>query len=582
MSFSGVDRVSIDETGDLLLHVGTKTIRQHRPVAYQDTTQGRRNVDADYLVLGRERVVIALGDYDRRRPLVIDPVLAYSSYFGGNADDQVRALAVDAHGNIYLTGVTQSTNFPRANAAQNTKAGDANNLDAFVTKLNPAGTTVFFSTYFGGSGYENSAAETAGSIAVDVNGNVYVAGDTASNDFPTTNGVFQPTYGAGTNSPADGFVAKFSATGALVFSSYLGGTDVDHINGVAVASDGDVIVSGRTRSTAVENFPLVNARDNTLSGNADAFVARIEANGSALVFSTYIGGTGDELSFYRSGHAIDAQGNVYISGLTSSVDYPTTAGVIRTVRTNSTYDGFVTKLSADGQTILASTWYGGTNGENHVADVAVATNGDVVLTGETAATAGLPLVNAFQTTYQGGLRDGFVARVNGALTTVVFSTYFGGNDRDVAKDVTIDATGAIHIVGTTRSPVFPLMQQVQGTLAGGNDGFMAKFAGAGTLLFSSYLGSNQVNEEGMAVGATQTGDTVAAGWTAGTTFPRVNPYQNVFQGGFTDGWVARVGPGADLGVDEGREPHDGRARLRRSPTRSASRTRVPMRRPTSR
>ena len=280
MAFTGVDCMSIDRGRRPAAARGRPTVRQHRPVAYQERRHERRTVEAAYLLLGGDRVVIALGDYDHERALVIDPVLAYSSYFGGNADDQVRALAVDANGYIYLTGVTQSTNFPRVNAAQNAKAGDANNNDVFVTKLSPSGTTVFFSTYLGGSGYENAAAETAGSIAVDGNGNVYVAGDTPSNDFPTTNGVFQPTFGAGTNSPADGFITKLSATGALVFSSYLGGTDVDHINGVAVASDGDVIVSGRTRSTALENFPLVNARDNTLSGNADAFVARIQSDGA--------------------------------------------------------------------------------------------------------------------------------------------------------------------------------------------------------------------------------------------------------------------------------------------------------------
>jgi uncharacterized repeat protein (TIGR01451 family) len=551
LAFEGVDRLSIDQTGDLLLQVGPRTIRQHRPVAWQDTKKGRRAVDADYLLLGRERVVIALGEYDRELALVIDPVLAYASYFGGNSDDQVRAVAVDGFGNIYLTGVTQSTNFPLASAAQGSKAGTAITYDAFVTKLNPAGTTVFFSTYLGGTGNENVATETAGSIAVDANGAVYIAGDTASADFPATAGAFQPTYGAGTNSPADGFVAKLSATGTLTFASYLGGTDVDHINGVAVATDGDVVVSGRTRSTTLEGFPLVNARDTTLSGNADIFVTRIESTGASLVFSTYIGGSGDELSFYRSGHALDAQGNVFVSGLTSSVDYPTTAGVIRTVRTNSTYDGFITKLSADGQNILASTWFGGANGENNVADVAIAPGGDAVIAGDTAATAGFPATNAFQSTHQGGLRDGFVARLNNTLTGIVFATYFGGNDRDVAKDVTVDVNGGIHVVGTTRSPVFPLVQPVQNTLANGNDAFIAKFSPQGTPTFSSYLGSLQVNEEGMAVGATPSGDTVAAGWTAGENFPRVNPYQNVFQGGFTDGWLARVGPGADLGVTKG-------------------------------
>ncbi len=551
VAFDGVDGTTLDATGDLLLQVGARTVRQRRPVAYQTAGDGRRDVAAAYRLLGGGRVAIALGDYDRSQPLIIDPVLAYSSYFGGNDDDQVRAIAVDAAGNIYLTGSTSSTNFPTANAHQGTKRGATAYTDAFVTKLDPAGTTVLFSTYLGGTLTENNAAETAGAIALDPLGNVYVAGDTVSSDFPTTATAFQPAFGGGANNPADGFVSRFDATGVLTYSTYFGGTDTDHINGIAIASDGDIIVSGRTRSSQLEAFPLVNAIDTTLSGPADAFVARLDASGASLVFSTLIGGSGDELQFYDSGHAIDAQDNIFISGLSSSMDYPTTTGAFRTTRTNATNDGFVTKISADGQAILASTWFGGANGENLVSDVAMAPTGEIVLVGETNTTTGFPLVNAHQTAFQGGIRDGFVAKLNATLTTAIFSTYFGGNQRDVVRDVTVDADGTIHLVGTTGSTNLPLLQPVQATLASAYDAFITRFGPTDTLTFSTFLGSTQVNEAGLAVAATRTGQTVAGGWTAGTNFPRVNPRQNVFQGGFTDGWVARIGPGADLGVIKG-------------------------------
>ena len=225
----------------------------------------RRPVRARYRVLDGARVTIELGDYDRERPLIIDPVLAYSSYFGGSGDDGVRAIAVDASGNIYLTGVTTSTNFPTANAHQGTRSGPNTTTDVFVTKLNPAGTTVFFSTYLGGAGSENNATETAGRITLDGNGNIYVAGDTVSADFPTTGNAFQPAYAGGANNPADGFISKFSATGVLTYSTYFGGVDVDHINGIAIASNGDITFSGRTRSSQVEGLPLVNAIDTTLA-----------------------------------------------------------------------------------------------------------------------------------------------------------------------------------------------------------------------------------------------------------------------------------------------------------------------------
>ena len=551
VAFDGVDATTVDAAGDLLLEVGGRTVRQHRPVAFQFAGSERRPVAADYRLLGGQRVAITLGDYDRSQPLIIDPVLAYSSYFGGSDDDQVRAIAVDTAGNIYLTGSTSSTNFPLANAHQGTKLGTTAYTDAFVTKLNPAGTTVLFSTYLGGTLTENNAAETAGSIALDPLGNVYIAGDTVSADFPTTLNAFQRNFGGGANNPADGFISKFSATGVLTYSTYFGGTDTDHINGIAIASDGDITISGRTRSSQLEAFPLVNALDTTLSGPADAFVARLDASGASLVFSTLIGGSGDELQFYDSGHAIDGQDNIIISGLSSSMDYPTTAGALRTTRTNATNDGFVTKISATGQAILASTWFGGANGENLVSDVAVAPTGEIVLVGETNTTTGFPLVNATQGAYQGGIRDGFVAKLNATLTSVVFSTYFGGSQRDVVRDVTVDGAGTIHLVGTTGSTNLPLLQPVQPALASAYDAFIARFGPTGALTFSTFLGSTQVNEAGLAVGATSTGQTLAAGWTAGTNFPRVNPYQNVFQGGFTDGWLARIGPGADLGIIKG-------------------------------
>lgn len=550
--FSGVDRISLDEaSGDLLLHAGAHVVRQQRPVAYQETAGVRTPVAAAY-VLTDAGVRFTLGAYDATRPLIIDPVLAYSSYFGGNSDDAIRAVAVDGAGNIYLTGVTRSTNFPVARATQGTKAGGSTNIDAFVTKLNPLGTTVLFSTYLGGTGNENNATETAGSIALDANGNVYVAGDTVSTDFPTTPGALQPAFGGGETNPPDGFLVKLNANGGLLFSTYFGGEDSDHINNVDVLPGGQIVVSGRTRSSQLEGFPLVNARDNSLAGTADIFIARINAGGNGLVFSTYLGGNGDEFSFYRSGQGVDSQGNIYVSGLTSSVDFPTTAGVLRQARNGATHDGIIAKLSADGQTLLAATYFGGTSGDTNVADLEIAPDGSVVVTGETMSQAGFPLANAYQTTYQGGLRDGFVAKLNGTLSALVFSTYFGGDDRDVARDVAVDPDGSIHIVGVTRSPVFPLVQAVQPQLgnpnAGGNDAFIAKLSPAGQPVFSSYLGSSQVNEDGMAVAATVTGYTVAAGWTAGNDFPCVNPYQNTFQGGFTDGWLARIGPGANLGI----------------------------------
>jgi photosystem II stability/assembly factor-like uncharacterized protein len=304
----GAQRLRIDAAGDLVISTAAGEVRQHRPVAYQEVGGKRRALAARYVMRGKDQVSFALGRYDRRKPLVIDPVLSYSTYLGGNSDDVAMAVAADAAGNAYVTGYTFSTDFPTVGGVQHTSPGV---FDAFVAKLNPAGTALVYSTYLGGNG-----GDLGNGIAVDAGGNVYVTGMTDSDNFPTANPV-QPHR----NGVDDAFVTKLNAMGAaLVYSTYLGGTKQD--NGLSLAIDpaGNAYVAGSTHST---DFPTVNPLQPAYGGfTSDGFIAKLNPAGSALIYSTYLGGIGEDTAYAV---AADAAGNAYVTGSTSSANFPTAA-----------------------------------------------------------------------------------------------------------------------------------------------------------------------------------------------------------------------------------------------------------------
>ncbi|HEX7957350.1 MAG TPA: SBBP repeat-containing protein, partial [Pyrinomonadaceae bacterium] len=297
IAFEGAEGVELDAAGELVLHTALGEVRQHRPVVYQETAEGRREVAGRYIV--RESASAAspahpsytvgfeLGDYDHSAPLVIDPVLVYSTYLGGGgSNDTAHGVAVDSAGNAYITGETISTDFPTTAGAVQTTFGGFN-YDAYVTKLNPTGTAIVYSTYLGGrdrdQGYD---------VAVDAGGNAYVVGGTLSDNFPVTPGAFQPVYGGGTYANGlggDAFVAKLNATGtALLYSTYLGGGAAEEAWGVAIDAAGNAYVAGGTWS---DNFPVLNALQPARRGDRDGFVTKLDASGAALVYSTYFGGT---------------------------------------------------------------------------------------------------------------------------------------------------------------------------------------------------------------------------------------------------------------------------------------------------
>lgn len=310
LAFEGADKLTLDPQGNLILHTAVGEVVQRAPLVYQESSGVRREVSGRYVLQGR-RVGFQVSAYDTTKPLVIDPVLFYSTYLGGGANDDGRAIAVDTAGNAYVAGTTASPNFPTtAGALQTTPSGG----DLFVTKLNSTGSGLIYSTYLrsnGGGG--------VGGIAVDGFGNAYVAGASQSTDFPTTPGAFQTVYRGG---DSDAFVVKLSPTGsALIYSTYLGGQSTDFGFALAVDGGGNAYVTGFTASG---DFPIANAVQSACAsaGCGVAFVTKLNQSGSALVYSTYLGGSGNFDN--GTGVAVDSSGSAYVTGSTNSSDFPTT------------------------------------------------------------------------------------------------------------------------------------------------------------------------------------------------------------------------------------------------------------------
>ncbi len=437
VNVSGAERLEIDPAGDLVVTAGGQELRQHKPFVYQEVGGARQEVASRFVLEGRQ-VRFQLDTYDTSRPLVIDPVLSYSTYLGGSGQDQGWGIAVDpATGDALLTGLTTSTDFPTVNPLQASNRGLS---DVFVTRLNAAGSALGFSTYLGGN-----SSETGLDIAVDpASGDALVTGVTQSTNFPTANPLQASNRGG-----LDVFVARLSASGsALGFSTYLGGSGEDR--GFALAVDpatGDALLTGLTAST---NFPTANPLQGACGGCpfvSDAFVARLNGAGSALVYATYLGGSESDVG---TALAVDpATGDALVTGYTFSTNFPT-ANPLQAVNRGG-YDGFVARLSASGSALVFSTYLGGSSDDYGRGLAVDPATGDALVTGLTWST-NFPTANPLQASNRGGT-DGFVARLNAAGSALVFSTYLGGSLSDGVSALALDpATGDALVTGGPDPP----------------------------------------------------------------------------------------------------------------------------------
>ena len=528
----------VGANGDLVVKIGGSEIRFNKPVVYQIDRGAQRIVTQGRFVLtASHHVRFALGPYDHSKTLIIDPALVYSTYLGGSSLDQGFGIAVDSAGNAYVAGYAGSTDFPTANPLPNLPV-----TGAFVTKFNPAGSALVYSTYLGGTG-----PSQANAIAVDSAGNAYVTGQTRATDFPTVNPV-QPTN---TFNNQDAFVTKLSADGsALIYSTYLGGNTPDPEDGggqaawgIAVDSSGNAYVTGNTQDT---DFPTVNPLQATNKTSAPSsgtgFVTKYNAAGSALIYSTYLGGSAQDTP---AGIAADSSGNAYVTGQTISADFPT-ANAFQPACDGcpGAISAFMTKINASGSAFVYSTYLGGSDTTESIA-IAADASGNAYVTGTTTATD-FPTVNALQATNHGN-GDAFITKMNPNGSALIFSTYIGGSTgQDVGRGIAVDSSGNVYVAGSTGSTDFPTVNPVQATKNGGagpDTGFVLNLNAAGSaLIYSTYLGGS-LGDRVQAIAVDSSGNAYVTGYTFSVNFPTANPFQPANKGS-ENAFVTKLPAGA--------------------------------------
>ena len=516
MTYSGQDNLSLMEDGSVQLRTAAGNLTDSAPVCYQEIDGRRDMVEGGYRLVGENKIGFEVGDYDQSHSLVIDPALVYSTYLGGSSRDSGIGIAVDGSGNAYITGETDSTNFPTKNPIQASYAGD---YDAFIAKIDVDGSALVYSTYFGGSSYDFGY-----DIAVDGSGNAYITGETYSANFPTKNPI-QASY-AGVR---DAFVAKIDVDGsALVYSTYFGGSSYDFGYDIAVDGSGNAYITGETDST---NFPTKNPIQESMAGLRDAFVAKIDADGAALVYSTYLGGNSHD---YGSGIAVDGSGNAYITGYTFSDDFPTKNPIQESKAGD--YDAFVAKIDADGSALVYSTYLGG-SGSDHGSSIALDGSGNAYIIGQTDST-NFPTKNPIQES-MAGLRNAFVAKIDADGSALVYSTYLGGISYDYGNGIAVDGSGNAYIIGYTTSDNFPIKDPIQESKVGDWDAFVAKIDADGSaLVYSTYLGGSS-RDFGNGIAVDGSGNAYITGETSSANFPTKDPIQ-ASNAGIRDAFAAVI------------------------------------------
>lgn len=508
LGIEGSDELLIDEQGNLVLITNDEQIKINKPIIYQDIDNIKKEVSGKFILKDEHQISFEVGVYDSTRSLVIDPVLSFSTYLGGNDNDSAEAIALDSSGNIYITGETSSTNFPTKDPIQGSNAGKD---DAFVTKISADGSNIIYSTYIGGS-----EDDSGNDIAVDSSGNVYITGETFSTNFPTENPIRPALKGTsnafitkinsdgsniiystflvgGKNSEGNGicidynnnayvtgstigisggsvnlskaFIIKIYFTGSsIVYTKLLYGNSTDSGNDIAVDTSGNVYITGSTSST---NFPTKNPIQSELSGSSAAFVTKLNADGVNLVYSTYLGG-----GYSDTGNAIavDNTGNGYVTGTTDSTDFPTKDPIQADIGGDE--DAFVTKISTNGE-LVYSTYLGGTMDDNGE-DIEVDSSGNVYIIGDTSST-NFPVKDVIQDSNR-GLSDVFVTKINDTGSSIVYSTYIGGTGSDYGNSITVDASGNVYASGQTFSNDFLIKNPIQSDKTGLSSAFVFKIS----------------------------------------------------------------------------------------------------------
>ncbi|MGA2593527.1 MAG: SBBP repeat-containing protein [Bryobacteraceae bacterium] len=455
LHFDGVDRLSLDSAGNLVLGAGTGEIRQHRPIVYQEREGVRQPVDGSYVIQSHNRVAFAVARYDTRKPLIIDPVLTFATYLGNNeifglssatTTTTYPAVAVDFQGSVYLAGFNGggTASFPGSPVTLLGQGQTSSDADVFVAKMNSTGTALLYSVVFGGS-----LTDVGGGIAVDASGNAYVTGFTSSIDFPTTLRVPQTIL----HGPTNAFVAEVNAAGnALVYCTYLGGTGNDWGRAIAVDRSGNAYVTGTAQELIGTTFPVTNGSSPTAG-----FLTEVNSTGSAFVYSIFVpapAGMG-------YGVAVDSSGNAYVTGSTGTAISPAPA------------QAYVLKVAPGGGTAWGPVGFG-TGGQQTIGfGIALDSQNNVYVTGMTNDPH-FPQITggAAQPTYGGGVSDAFAVELNAAgQFPPIYGTYIGGLGSGILPErgagIGVDLEGYAYVAGTTQCINFPTTNAIAGARNGG-------------------------------------------------------------------------------------------------------------------
>ena len=526
LHFDGVAHIAGDES--LTVRNRSGEITEGAPFLYQTDANGERCKIAGNFKLIDPSTVGFDAAYDRSKPLVIDPPILFSGYFGGSAQQQITAVAITWTNQIVVAGWTSSTNLPASNGARTASGGG---VDAFVAAFSPSGGQLIYCTYLGGSGDDRASG-----IAVDRQLNTYITGQTSSTDFPLAGGA-QRTLGGS----RDGFVTKLNPSGtALVYSTFLGGSGVDSASAIALDASNNAVIAGDTTST---NLPVsTTAFQKHLSSGTDAFVIRLNAAGNAILSSTYFGGIAAE---HAAAVQLDSAGHIYIGGSTTSADLPTQAAYQANLA--GAQNGFVASFAPDLSGLVFSTYLGGSSGTpgnpEQVNGLAVDPSGNVIAAGATPSSNFPVTTGAYQTIF-GGQMDGFVTKLSNS-GQMIASTFLGGSQTDGINAIALDFHGYPYVTGYTGSTDFPVQSPVQNANAGSQDAFEAKLnSDLSRMMFGSYLGGSQ-SDAGYAIAVDGQTGVIVAGQTGSTDFPTSGSLAGTITGS-TSAFISKIAPGFNL------------------------------------
>jgi len=545
----GADQTSVDSQGNLVLKIGSKEMHFQSPIVYQESNGQRVPVEGGYVIKNSTSVAFHVGQYDSNQPLVIDPVLVYSTYLGGSGSDQLTGIAVDNSGSVYVAGYTDSATFPLTTLG----SLPANTDHVFVAKLDSTGSNLIYADYLGGNNQDYAAG-----LVLDTANNVYITGSTESSNFPTVN-AYQPQQPG----PYSGFMTKISADGAsLLHSTYLGGNSFDQPTSIAIDSSGQVHVAGFTMS---QNFPVVNAYQSTAPPNQASlsgdygFLTKFSSDGSSLVYSTYLGGSSNVAQDcgspcwpapYNAVSAlvVDANGNAYVTGATNTYNFPVTSGAYLTTNTaqQDATVGFVSKFSSVGNLSYSTYFYGSSGNPVGIGAIAVDGSGSAYITGGVSSDGTFPVTSTSicDPGASGfGCSYAFVTKFDPTGSSLLYSTFLGANNYANPQAIALDANNNAYVLASTRSSSYSTSNGIE-AYNSGNDILLVEIdPGASTELFSTYLGgAGNDAPAGMAVDSN--GNIYVAGSTDSSDFPTS---QGAFQsslGGHTDAFVAKISAAA--------------------------------------